>query len=96
MIPFESGAHHCLGATLARLEGQEVFKALAERFPALRWTLSHPVINVALVGCRQPVEVEENLGALGWAISEADRAAIDAIFARHGAVTVPPGWLEDE
>jgi hypothetical protein len=40
--------------------------------------------------------VEENLGALGWAISEADMAAIDAIFARHGAVTVPPGWLEDE
>ena len=25
----------CLGATLARLEGQEVFKALAERFPSL-------------------------------------------------------------
>lgn len=33
--------------------------------------------------------------ALGWAISEADMAAIDAIFVRHGAVTVPPGWLED-
>lgn len=63
---------------------------------ALRWTLSNPGVSVALVGCRQPAEVEENLGALGWAISEADMAAIDAIFARHGAVTVPPGWLEDE
>jgi hypothetical protein len=40
--------------------------------------------------------VEENLGALSWAISEADMAAIDAMFARHSAVTVPPGWLEDE
>ena len=28
--------HHCLGATLARVEGQEVFKALAERFPGFR------------------------------------------------------------
>ena len=32
--PSASGVHHCLGATLARVEGQEVFKALAERFPA--------------------------------------------------------------
>lgn len=35
-VAFGSGVHHCLGATLARLEGQEVFKALAERFPDLR------------------------------------------------------------
>ena len=35
-VAFGSGVHHCLGSTLARLEGQEVFKALAERFPTLR------------------------------------------------------------
>ncbi len=35
-VAFGSGVHHCLGATLARVEGQEVFKALAERFPRLR------------------------------------------------------------
>jgi cytochrome P450 len=34
-VSFGSGVHHCLGATLARLEGQEAFKALAERFPTL-------------------------------------------------------------
>jgi len=34
-VAFGSGVHHCLGATLARLEGQEVFKAMAERFPSL-------------------------------------------------------------
>jgi cytochrome P450 len=37
-VAFGSGVHHCLGATLARVEGQEVFKALAERFPGLRVT----------------------------------------------------------
>jgi cytochrome P450 len=35
-VAFGSGIHHCLGATLARLEGQETVRALAERFPALR------------------------------------------------------------
>ena len=34
-VAFGSGTHHCLGATLARVEGQEVFKALAERFPEM-------------------------------------------------------------
>jgi aryl-alcohol dehydrogenase-like predicted oxidoreductase len=83
------------------LRAVEALKALAAEYHktlpqlALRWTTSNPVISVALVGCRQPAEVEENLGALGWAISGADMAAIDAIFARHGAVTVPAGWLED-
>jgi aryl-alcohol dehydrogenase-like predicted oxidoreductase len=61
----------------------------------LRWTLSTPAIGSALVGFRTPAEVTENLGALGWEISNADMAEVDAILARHGAVTVPPGWLED-
>lgn len=32
-VAFGSGIHHCLGATIARLEGQEAFKAMASRFP---------------------------------------------------------------
>jgi len=35
-VAFGAGVHHCLGATVARVEGQEAFKALAERFPRLR------------------------------------------------------------
>src|ERR671924_1022951 len=73
------------------LRAVEELQALATEYHktlpqfALRWTTSHPVISVALVGCRQPAEVEENLGALGWAISEADMAALYAIFALFGA-----------
>jgi aryl-alcohol dehydrogenase-like predicted oxidoreductase len=78
----------------------EELKSLAARYNkslpqfALRWTLSNPVISTALVGCRTVAEIEENMGALGWAIAEADMQAIDAIFARHGVETMPDVWLE--
>src|SRR6516165_7882339 len=61
---------------------------------ALRWTTSNPVVSTALVGCRNPKEVDDNVGALGWSISDANMKEIDAIFARHGAVTLPQVWLE--
>ena len=32
-VAFGAGIHHCLGATIARVEGQEVFRELAERYP---------------------------------------------------------------
>ena len=35
-VAFGAGIHHCLGATIARVEGQEVFGALAERYPNLQ------------------------------------------------------------
>jgi aryl-alcohol dehydrogenase-like predicted oxidoreductase len=84
------------------LQAVEELKGLASGYGmtlpqfALRWTLSNPVVAAALVGFRTPDEVTENLGALGGTIAAAEFAEIDAIFARHGAVTVPPGWLEDE
>jgi aryl-alcohol dehydrogenase-like predicted oxidoreductase len=83
------------------LAAVEELKGLAAKYDkalpqfALRWTLSNPVVGTALVGFREPAEVTENLGALGWTIAAADMAEIDAILARHGCVTVPPSWLED-
>jgi myo-inositol catabolism protein IolS len=61
---------------------------------ALRWTLSNPVVSTALVGCRNVDEVNDNLGALGWSISDADMKAIDGSFARHGVDPNPDVWLE--
>ena len=83
------------------LQAVEELKRLAAKYDktlpqfALRWTLTTPVVSTALVGFREPAEVAENLGALGWTISAADMAGIDAILARHRCVTEPPGWLED-
>ena len=83
------------------LAAVEDLKRLAAKYAknlpqfALRWTLSNPAVGTALVGFRAPSEVTENLGALGWEIGNADMNEVDAILARNGCVTVPPGWLED-
>jgi len=85
---------------LKNLRAVEELKAMAKRYGkslpqfALRWTLSNPVVSTALVGCRNPTEVDDNVGALDWSISDADMKEIEAIFARHGAVTMPEVWLE--
>jgi aryl-alcohol dehydrogenase-like predicted oxidoreductase len=63
---------------------------------ALRWATSHPSVSTALVGCRTIEEVEDNAGAIGWSIDEADLTEIDAIFERHGVNTVPDYWIEED
>jgi myo-inositol catabolism protein IolS len=84
------------------LRAVEDLKAMAKRYGktlpqlALRWTTSNPVISTALVGCRNENEVNDNVGALGWTISDADMKEIDAIFARHGVISEPDMWLEQD
>ena len=64
----------------------EELKGVAARYGkslpqlALRWAISNPAVSTALVGCRTVAEVEDNVGAIGWSISDADLAEIDAIF----------------
>jgi len=85
---------------LKNLRAVEDLKGVAKRYGkslpqlSLRWTTSNPVVSTALVGCRSASEVDDNVGALGWTISDDDMKEIDAIFARHGAVTTPEVWLE--
>ncbi|RZM04917.1 MAG: cytochrome P450, partial [Sphingomonas sp.] len=49
---FGGGRHTCLGAPLARLEAQELLRALVERFPALVADPAHPAIYTSNPGFR--------------------------------------------
>jgi myo-inositol catabolism protein IolS len=87
---------------LKNLRAVEDLRGIAKKYGktlpqlALRWTTSNKVVSTALVGCRNPAEVDDNAGALGWTISDADMKEIDAIFSRHRAITTPEVWLETE
>jgi aryl-alcohol dehydrogenase-like predicted oxidoreductase len=79
----------------------EELKHIAARYDkslpqlALRWAISHPGVSTALVGCRDVAEVEDNVGAVGWSISDVDLAEIDGIFDSHGIDTTPEFWIEE-
>ena len=79
----------------------EDLRAVAARYGvslpqlALRWATTHPAVSTALVGCRTVAEVEDNVGAVGWTISDADLAEVDRIFERHAIDTTPDFWIEE-
>jgi len=51
---------------------------------AIAWVLGNPAVTVALVGMRNDRELEENVAAADWRLSESDRAEIDRIFEEEG------------
>ena len=61
---------------------------------ALRWVLSQPAVSVSLVGARRPSEVEENIGVVGWELTDDVKAAIDRVFAKYEIDTAPNKWVE--
>jgi aryl-alcohol dehydrogenase-like predicted oxidoreductase len=48
---------------------------------AIAWILSHPEISAVINGPDTPEEVEENVGAVGWTLSDDERASLDEISA---------------
>ncbi|MBW1709529.1 MAG: aldo/keto reductase [Deltaproteobacteria bacterium] len=60
-------------------------KSLAQL--AIAWVLRDPAVSVALVGMRNECELEENISATDWRLTEGDLAEIDRIFEDEGVPT---------
>ena len=54
---------------------------------AIAWALGRPGVSVALVGMRNERELEENIAAADWRLTDADCAEIDRIFAEENVPT---------
>jgi aryl-alcohol dehydrogenase-like predicted oxidoreductase len=51
----------------------------------VNWTINQPGITSALCGAKRPAQIEETAGAMGWQLTDEQRAVIDAAIAARGA-----------
>ncbi len=45
---------------------------------AINWLLSRPTVSTVLIGARDEVQLQQNLGAVGWSLDAAQIARLDA------------------
>jgi aryl-alcohol dehydrogenase-like predicted oxidoreductase len=72
----------------------EVAKRIGTTLPllALAWVLRHPAVSVALSGCRNPREIEENVKAVDVKLAPDVLSEIDGVMAAAaGQSEVIPG-----
>jgi len=60
---------------------------------ALNWVLERPTVASVIIGARTEEQFRENLGALGWALSAAQIARLDAVSA---LTPIYPYWHQME
>jgi len=67
------------------LAAVEVVKQVAERYGktpaqvAIRWLLDTPGVGAVLFGAKRPAQVDENLGADGWRLDDADYRLLEQL-----------------
>jgi len=47
---------------------------------ATAWTLMNPAVTAAIVGARRPAQVDENIGAMNWRLSDEEMAQIQSLL----------------
>ncbi|GHJ49454.1 cytochrome P450 [Catellatospora sp. TT07R-123] len=62
-LAFSSGAHYCLGAALAKMEGERGFTALLDRFPGIRLAVEPPVPHQLMLRGHEQLWVGLEAGA---------------------------------
>jgi aryl-alcohol dehydrogenase-like predicted oxidoreductase len=67
-------------AVVERLKGVAARKGVSLPRLALAWVLANPLVSVALTGARNAAEIEDNVAALDIAITDDERAELDAIM----------------
>ncbi len=72
---------------LAAVERIAATRACAPAHVALNWVRSHPEVSVTLMGVDTPDQVDANLNALSWQLTDDERRELDLVSRRHGPQT---------
>jgi aryl-alcohol dehydrogenase-like predicted oxidoreductase len=64
--------------TAANLSGHTIAQLV------INWTIHQPGITSALCGAKRPWQIKETAGAMGWMLTDAQRALIDAAITARG------------
>jgi aryl-alcohol dehydrogenase-like predicted oxidoreductase len=56
---------------------------------AINWVLQRPSVSTVIIGARDELQLRENLGATGWALTPAQVARLDAASAKQ---RIYPYW----
>ena len=59
---------------------------------AINWLLGRPTVATVLVGARDEAQLRQNLGAVGWQLSDAQRSLLDAASASTPPYPYYPYW----
>ena len=63
----------------------DTFQTVAQL--AIAWVLGHPGVSVALVGVRNERELQEDIRAVDWKLTDDVRSELDRIFQEEGVPT---------
>ncbi len=59
---------------------------------AINWLLQRPTVSTVLIGARDEAQLRQNLGAVGWSLTDAQRARLDAVSAVEPPYPYYPYW----
>jgi aryl-alcohol dehydrogenase-like predicted oxidoreductase len=62
---------------------------------AINWLLRRPMVSSVLIGCRSTAQLDENLAALEWNLTDGELADLNEVSA-PGIPAYPQGFLENE
>ncbi|HUF94752.1 MAG TPA: aldo/keto reductase [Acidimicrobiia bacterium] len=62
---------------------------------ALNWLRNRPTVSSVLLGCRTTDQLDDNLAALGWDLTDGEMRTLNEVSA-PGIPTYPQGFLENE
>jgi aryl-alcohol dehydrogenase-like predicted oxidoreductase len=71
---------------------KDIARSIGRSLPqmCLNWVLSNPGVTVSLTGCRNSRQIEDNVGAVGWRLTDEEKQRAQAVMVGAAGVSDAP------